>query len=366
MVKRICFFSVGFAFNRLIRLRYYEKLFPKDVEIFLFTTNKYAGTSEEKYQAKWDLERTKVTTVKYNPFQIPFEFRKFCNKNKIDAVSNLGHPFGTIPLIFGSLFKKRKVLLYFLGDSIDYPKTDTLTKKGLINLFILIPYFILVHLSDKVATVGYNTYRKSPLFFLSKKKKFHYIHAPVNTDIFRPQDKVTARKKLKIPLNQKTILFVGKVTSRKGGKLLREVIKSNPQIKFILIGKWQEKEIPRFKFKNMEVIDRVLNKDLPKYYSAADLSFAYHRQGCQMGIVGGESLACGTPILHTNRIAFKDSPVIIKISENLKEINNKIKAFFNLPNKDRINFSKESRKYVERYLSDEVWSNKYKEFFLKQ
>ena len=363
--KRICFFSVGFAFNRLIRMRFYEKIFPKDVEIFLYTTDKYDGTSEEKYTSKWDLKRTKIFKTKYHPLKTLFNFRKFCKKNYIDAVSNLGHPFGGIPLIFESIGKKTKVLLYYLGDAIDYPKIDTFSKKGLISFFSLIPYWFLTKFSDKIATVAYNTYKKSPLFFLSRTNKFHYIHATVNTDLFISINKKLARKKIGILNEEKVILFVGKITRRKGGKLLRQVIESNPDIKFILIGKWLEKEIPRFNFKNITVIDKVLNEKLNYSYSAADLSFAYHLQGCQMGIVGAESLSCGTPILHTKRVAFPDSSAILRFNDDINEINRKIKEFFALSEKEREALKKEARKYAIKYLSDDTWKEKYLNFFLE-
>src|SRR3989344_9544822 len=115
---KICFFSVGFAFNRLVRLRYYEKIFPKSVEMFLITTDKYENTKEQNYQGQWKLKRTKVIVMKYHPLKLLFEVRDFCRKNNINIVTNMGHPFGMIPLIFGSIGARRKKILYFFGDSL--------------------------------------------------------------------------------------------------------------------------------------------------------------------------------------------------------------------------------------------------------
>jgi len=95
-MKKICFFSVGFAFNRLVRMRFYEKIFPKNVEMFLFTTNKYEGREKEKYQYKWDLKRTKIITAEYHPLKLPFALRKFCIENEIDRVINIGNWRGAI------------------------------------------------------------------------------------------------------------------------------------------------------------------------------------------------------------------------------------------------------------------------------
>ena len=364
MGKKIAFFSVGFAFNRLIRLRYYEKIFPKDVEIFLITTNKYAGTNEENYQSKWNLKRTKVIVLNYNPLTLSFKVRKFCNKNKIKYLSNLGHPFGAIPLIISSLFTKKKVFLYFLGDVLEIYRNLGISKKKARLFFILIPYIFLAHLSNKIAFVGKKSTKKAPILFLRNSKDIYYLHAPINTHLFKPIDKIKARKKLKISMNDRVILLTGKITYMKGGDILSGIIKSNPEIKFIIIGKWIEGEIPKFKCKNLITLDKVPNEELPSYYSASDLSFGFHRQGDQMGIVGGEALACGTPIIHTKRTAFKDSQAIIKISDSVSEANKKIKKFFELSKKERNKISKIAREYAEANLSDEFWQKKYIKFFL--
>jgi glycosyltransferase involved in cell wall biosynthesis len=358
-ITRIVFFSAGFAFNRLVRMRFYETIFPKSTELYLVTTDKYKDSD------KWILKRTKIIVLENNPLKNIFEIRKICQINKIETLSNLGHPFGAIPLIIATFFQKRNVLLYILGDSIDYPKIDTFTKSGLRYLFSLIPYFFIEKFCKKTALVGYNSYLKAPVFFLSPKKKFYYMHAPTDTKIFHPITKSISRKKTSLKENEKIILYVGRITRRKGGQLLKEIILSNPNIKFILIGKWIREEIAYFKSKNLIHIESVDNDKLPEFYSAADLTFAYHRQGCQMGIVGAESLACGTPILHTKRIAFKDSPAILKFGDNLDEVNKKIKTFFDKDSKEIKSIRKEARNYAEKYCSNEIWKSKYLDFYLR-
>jgi glycosyltransferase involved in cell wall biosynthesis len=215
-----------------------------------------------------------------------------------------------------------------------------------------------------VATIAYDTHVKSSSFFLSRKEKFHLIHATVNTEIFKIVDKKIARKNIGVSEKEKIILYVGRITSRKGGDFLHKVIKSNPQIKFIIIGKWLENEIPKFKYNNMIVLNKVENKKLNEYYSAADLVFAYHRQGCQMGIVGAESLSCGVPIIHTKRIAFEDSSAIFKVLDNLQDFNKKIKDFFLLSEIKEAEIRKKAREYALENLSDEVWKEKYLKFYL--
>src|SRR3989344_5524731 len=119
MKKNICFFSIGFAFNRLVRLKYYENIFPNDVNIFLFTTNKYSGNEKTNYQYQWSgLKRTKIIVEEYNPLKIFFNFRKFCKDNNIDRVINLGF-HNSWPLLFFGCFganNKRDFCVNILTD----------------------------------------------------------------------------------------------------------------------------------------------------------------------------------------------------------------------------------------------------------
>ncbi|MBS3072625.1 glycosyltransferase family 4 protein [Candidatus Pacearchaeota archaeon] len=360
---KICFFSVGFAFNRLVRLRYYEKIFPKDVEIFLITTDKYGNAKEE--EKKWGLNRTKVVVLKHNPIKNIFEIRKICDKNKIDILSNLGHPFGSVPLLFARIFRHRKVFLYYLGDVLEIFKTTKMSFKKVKLFLILIPYFILSKITDKSAFVGHRSYKRAPYFFLSSKNKFCFLQAPVNVNLFRPYDKVRSRKKLGIDKEKKVVIYVGRVTYLKGGDILSEIIKLNPDIDFIVIGKWIEEEIPMIRSKNLRFIERVPNEKLPEYYSASDLTFVYNRQGDQPQITGSESLACGVPVLHTERFYAPDESFIIRIKDDVKDADKKLKTFFTVDKKKRKIISTKAREYAVSSMSDEFWKGKYIDFFLK-
>ena len=79
MIKKIAFFSTGFAFNRQVRMKFYEKIFPKDIDIYLFTTDKYLGKEIENYQFKGDLKKTKRITIPYGNLKTATSLRKKCN-----------------------------------------------------------------------------------------------------------------------------------------------------------------------------------------------------------------------------------------------------------------------------------------------
>jgi len=186
----------------------------------------------------------------------------------------------------------------------------------------------------------------------------------VNTEIFKPVDKSKVRKKLGIPKEKNVIIYVGRVSQMKGGVVLSKLIKSNPSILFLVVGKWIDKEIPLFKSKNLKVIEKVPNKELPIYYSASDLTFAYSLQGDQFQIVGEESLACGTSVIHTKRVHKKREEFIIKIDCNIAEANKKIRNYLKINSKKRKSISKKACDYAIRNFSDEMWKKRYLEFYL--
>jgi len=160
MIKRICFFSVGFAFNRLIRLKYYEKIFPQDVEIFLFTTNKYEKNKAKSYQDKWELKRTKIHVEDYHPIKTAFGLRKFCKEKKINRLVNLGAPGAGIPFIIASLFKKTDFLIGYYGEIF---KHRTAKSRILVipRFFLGFQYIFVARFAKKINLIHYDNYKKS-------------------------------------------------------------------------------------------------------------------------------------------------------------------------------------------------------------
>ena len=151
----------------------------------------------------------------------------------------------------------------------------------------------------------------------------------------------------------------------KSGDVLIELIKRNPGIYFVLIGKWVEKEVPKMEKKNLLYLERKNSDELVDYYNSSDLSFCLHRGGTGMGIVAEESLACGTPVLLPNTLTMPKHPAVILTSHSSGEINKELKKFFSLSNEERKKISKEARKYAEKYCSDDVWKKEFIKFHLE-
>ncbi len=364
MIKRICFFSGGFAFNRLVRMRYYEKIFPKDVEIFLFTTDKYETTKAKSFQDNWELERTKIHIDKYHPIKTPLALRKFCRKNKIERLVNLGAPGAGVLFIVATLFRKTDYLIGYYGEIVKHRKAKGIYQK-IRKFFLLFQYILVARFAEKLAFTEHESYKIAPILFFSNKRKNFYLHASVDTKLFSKKNKLEARKKLNLPANKRIILRVGRINYLKCGDILIKLAENNPEIYFVMIGEWYEEQVTKTEASNVLHIKSKSNKELAEYYNAADLAFCLHRLGNSMGIVAEEALASGTPVLLPPISTKEETPAIIKIPNSVESVEQALKSFFSLSEKEREVISKKAREYAEKYCSDEVWRERYIEFHLK-
>jgi glycosyltransferase involved in cell wall biosynthesis len=130
----------------------------------------------------------------------------------------------------------------------------------------------------------------------------------VNFDHMKQITRTEARKQLGWDENKKYILYVGKLYKfKQADEMIRawqEIKKNRPDVELVIIGNtpndpWEE-------FYQMAVdsgamvLGRVLNSELYKYYSAADVYVLYALRDDYFGGTGIatlESMACGTPVV---------------------------------------------------------------------
>jgi glycosyltransferase involved in cell wall biosynthesis len=130
----------------------------------------------------------------------------------------------------------------------------------------------------------------------------------VNLDNMKPVSREEARKQLGWDLNKKYILYIGKLYKYKQADDLintwLEIRKTRPDVELAIIGNtpgdpWEE-------FHDMAeqsgamLLGRVLNVDLYKYFSAADVYVLFALRDDYFGGTGIatlESLACNTPVV---------------------------------------------------------------------
>lgn len=375
VIKNICFFSAGFAFNRLNRLRYYEETFPRDVQIYLFTTNRFKGKEKENYQYEWDLKRTKIITAEFN-WKLPFVLRRFCREEKIDRIVNLGNRSALILFFLATVFSATTYYLSMMGwvtrekDAIKKPYWNNL--KDFFSVRSWWFFYLFGLFAEKVISVDFGIYKRltsSKRPFLSKifidKKKIIYLPFPVNTNLFEPKNKKISRKKLKLDLNKKIVIFVGRVSYGKCSDILISAIKSNPDVIFIVIGRAMGGELFKLKSKNIIYIEKKSSAELVDYYNAADIGLFMHRDlGGGLGQTTAESIACGLPTITVIREGIEKSFALYQIPVDAEEADKIIKKFFKKPKKEREKLSKEIRGYTLRNYSKDIWEKPYIDAYL--
>lgn len=148
-------------------------------------------------------------------------------------------------------------------------------------------------------------------FYHAAAEKIGVVPCGVNLDLFQPHDKQAARKMLGLDENTPTALYVGRFDPIKGIDRLLEAIahlRRRQPVQLLIIGgdgpKTEEFQNLQHQAQELGIADsvtfigRIEQNRLPPYYSAADTLVipSYYES---FGLVGLESLACGTPVVST-------------------------------------------------------------------
>lgn len=155
--------------------------------------------------------------------------------------------------------------------------------------------------TEREGSEAVNRYKANP-------GKISIIPCGVNLDVFRPIDKAAARQKTGINFEQNIILYVGRLDPLKGlDRLLKAGARLKDEIDFniLLVGGDDSPQPEQLRLHqlthDLKLDDRVVfngrapQKDLPYYYSAADV-FVLPSYYESFGMVALEALACGTPV----------------------------------------------------------------------
>ena len=148
-------------------------------------------------------------------------------------------------------------------------------------------------------------------YYNAADDKIAVVPCGVNLDLFQPQDKKTARQMLDLDENTPIALYVGRFDPIKGiERLLKAIahLRRHQRVQLLLIGGDgpQTEEFQHLQRlvselgiqESVTFLGRIEQKQLPPYYSAADVVVipSYYES---FGLVGLESLACGTPVVST-------------------------------------------------------------------
>jgi D-inositol-3-phosphate glycosyltransferase len=148
-------------------------------------------------------------------------------------------------------------------------------------------------------------------YYGAPEEKIGIVPCGVNLELFRPSDKQEARRRLGFGLDENIILYVGRLEPLKG---IHELLKGmsylnhHSNLRLVVIGGDGEGSPELQHLKDLaheyQIADRVHfagrmpQSRLPLFYSAVDLLvIPSHYES--FGLVGLESLACGTPVVST-------------------------------------------------------------------
>lgn len=131
-----------------------------------------------------------------------------------------------------------------------------------------------------------------------QEDKIKILRNWVDLDFFYPHDRDQCRADLHI--QGFTVLYVGRLIAKKGIPVLLDAARALPHVQFVFVGDGPEAknlEVAQRDLLNVDFRGKIDGRDLPKYYSAADVfaQLATYEEG--QAAVFLEAIACGTPVI---------------------------------------------------------------------
>lgn len=142
-----------------------------------------------------------------------------------------------------------------------------------------------------------------------QKDKITVIPNGIDTDLFYPSDKNSAKKKFNLQLNKQMILSVGSLIPRKSHDLtiraVSHLVNKGYNLQLCILGAGEEMRNLKKLINDLNLAGSVFlmghvpNEELVQWYNASDLFvLASEREGWANVLT--ESLTCGTPVVATN------------------------------------------------------------------
>lgn len=199
-------------------------------------------------------------------------------------------------LVISKIFKKRVISsihnLYFFPKNGLYPQFSKIIFSSVNS--VLVPTKIS---KRELESIGVPS---------QKIQIFRYW---INLNIFMPINKERARSKL--GWDKFTVFFVGRLIETKGVLLLLNVFnRIDPNINLVIAGSGPLSQTVKkvaAKIPNLKFLGRIENAKLPLYYNAANLVAVPSIVDEGFGFVVMEAIACGTPVLASNKGGLEDA-----------------------------------------------------------
>jgi len=133
--------------------------------------------------------------------------------------------------------------------------------------------------------------------------KAKVIPIGVNSDLFKPIDRISLRKKYGIPIDKFVKIYVGSIHSVKGWDIIKKEIKNDEDNFYILVLK--DKKIPEISFKNIKVFNKVSQQSLAELYNCANI-FVGRSRVESLWLTPVEAMFCNVPVDVTRTGIFTD------------------------------------------------------------
>lgn len=181
----------------------------------------------------------------------------------------------------------------------------------------------------------------------------------LDTEIFKPKDKIAEKQHLQLPINKKIMLFVAEdpKAKHKGMHLLLQVLfqlKNAQQICLLVIGKKFEIDSLNVEIKQLGIIHD--EETLARVYNAADFLVTPSLDD-NLPNTMVESLSCGTPVLAFNIGGIPDMVIpnqtgLLAPGGDVPEFTSNLDKFICL--QDTTSYSISARKIVEERCAEKI------------
>jgi glycosyltransferase involved in cell wall biosynthesis len=129
-------------------------------------------------------------------------------------------------------------------------------------------------------------------------KEGRVIPHGVDLELFKPMDKLEAKKSLGLPTDKPVALWIGRFHPQKGWHIITELIKKFPQIHWAIMFMDNTSQRASPSVDNVTFLKPHEYSQMPRIYNAAD--FFILPSLCEsFGLSSLEACACGVPIIHT-------------------------------------------------------------------
>lgn len=266
----------------------------------------YERSSASDRDQKWKGNVAATYTERYIKLKplgtdrsIGFGLVKAIKKQKFDVLILSGYASPSV--MFAIAYCKRKKIPYYIESDGGFCKKDRFPK-SLLKKFLLSKakgHFVTCEeYKNYLLTLGVEESRIHKYPFTSLKSE------DILLKTVSAEEKKRLREKLKIN-EEKVILTVGRFINIKGFDILLKSVRNiSKDIGVYLVGGVPTEEYlllqKDLRLKNIHFVDFKSKNELKEYYKAADL-FVLPTRGDVWGLVINEAMACGLPIVTTNK-----------------------------------------------------------------